>query len=72
MTDGWQFHRDPDGEWRWKYIMHGRTVAQARRGYKQYSACVDEARVHGYGEHVSAASSRPARAHEVRAKGKKT
>ena len=70
MSDGWKFHRDPEGDWRWKYVMHGRTVAQARQGHKQYSSCVAEASVHGYLQ-VGAVSGRAEHAHEVRAKGKK-
>lgn len=73
MSDGWKFDRDPDGEWRWKYVLHGRTVARARQGHKQYSACVAEARMHGYREHVALGVRRrsPEEAHELRAKGKK-
>ena len=71
MSDGWKFHQDTDGEWRWQYIMHGRTVAQARQGHKQYSACVAEARVHGYREQVTGSARRGEHAHQLRAKGKK-
>ena len=73
VSDGWKIYRGSDGSWRWKYVMHGRTVAQARLGHEQYSSCVAEARVHGYREHVikSAGPRNAGLAHELRAKGKK-
>jgi hypothetical protein len=71
VSDGWQIYRDADDRWRWKYIMQGRTVAQAREAHEHYSACIAEARVHGYREHVAAGARRPTDARELRAKGKK-
>ena len=71
MSDGWKFYRDADDRWRWKYVMHGRTVAQARVGHELEEACVAEACVHGYREQASASRSKSGHAHEVRAKGKK-
>jgi hypothetical protein len=70
VSDGWQIYRDADERWRWKYIMQGRAVAQARRGHEQYSACIAEARVHGYREHVTAGDRRPTNARGLRAKRK--
>jgi hypothetical protein len=73
LNDGWKIYRGADGAWRWKYVMHGRTVAQARLGHEQYSSCIAEARVHGYREHVttSARTRSASPAHQLRAKGKK-
>jgi hypothetical protein len=71
VSDGWKFYQDADARWRWQYVMHGRTVAQARLGHERQSSCVAEARVHGYREEGSAAAVNNPRAHEARAKGKK-
>ena len=70
VTDGWEIYQDADDRWRWKYVMQGRTVAQARVGHEREAACVAEARVHGYREDVTA-TRRSAPAHEARAKGRK-
>lgn len=71
VSDGWKFYQDADELWRWQYVMHGRTVAQARVGHERESACVAEACVHGYREQATASGRKPAHAREVRAKGKK-
>jgi hypothetical protein len=50
VADGWKFYRDADDKWRWKYIMQGKSVAQAYKGFEQYPDCIADARVHGYRE----------------------
>lgn len=47
-TDKWKFYQDRTSRWRWKYIMHGRTAAQAFNSFEQYGDCVEDARLHGY------------------------
>lgn len=47
-TGNWKFHQDSRSKWRWKYIMQGKTVAQAYSCFAQYGDCVDDARSHGY------------------------
>jgi hypothetical protein len=49
-ADRWRFFRDTANQWRWKYIMQGKTVAQAYEGFAEYVDCVADARVHGYRE----------------------
>lgn len=51
-TNQWRFYQDDSNQWRWKYIMQGRTAAQAYRSFGQYGDCIDDARSHGYrGKH---------------------
>ena len=47
-TDKWKFYQDEANKWRWKYIMQGRTVAQAYGCFDRYGDCVQNARLHGY------------------------
>ncbi|MBI3918485.1 MAG: DUF1508 domain-containing protein [Betaproteobacteria bacterium] len=47
-TDKWKFYRDEANKWRWRYIMQGRTVAQAYGSFARYGDCVQDARLHGY------------------------
>jgi hypothetical protein len=47
-TDKWKFYQDEANKWRWKYIMQGRTAAQAYSSFEEYEDCVDDARTHGY------------------------
>jgi hypothetical protein len=49
-ADRWDFYRDEDNRWRWKYIMQGRTVAQAYEAHARYADCVADAKQHGYRE----------------------
>lgn len=46
--DRWDFYRDENNRWRWKYIMQGRTVAQAYEAHARYADCVADAKQHGY------------------------
>lgn len=48
LTDNWKFYQDEANKWRWKYIMQGKTAAQAYSSFDQYSDCVQDARLHGY------------------------
>lgn len=50
FTDKWEFFQDETSRWRWKYILSGRTAAQAFNSFEQYSDCVRDARLHGYRE----------------------
>lgn len=47
-NDRWSFYKDETDTWRWKYIMQGRTVAQAYESFEYYAACIADARSHGY------------------------
>ena len=47
-TDKWKFYQDGGNKWRWKYIMQGKTVAQAYSSFERFGDCVDDARSHGY------------------------
>ena len=47
-ADNWRFYQDATHKWRWKYVMHGRTVAQAYASYDDFEGCVKDARTHGY------------------------
>jgi hypothetical protein len=47
-ADKWKFYQDEANKWRWKYIMQGKTAAQAYSSFDQYSDCVQDARLHGY------------------------
>jgi len=51
-ADRWRFFRDAANNWRWKYIMQGKAVAQAYAGFAQYGDCVADAKAHGYREPV--------------------
>jgi hypothetical protein len=47
-TDNWKFYQDASNRWRWKYVMQGKTVAQAYSTFERYGDCVNDARTHGY------------------------
>lgn len=47
-ADRWKFYQDDASKWRWKYIMQGKTAAQAYGSFDRYSDCVQDARLHGY------------------------
>lgn len=51
-TDKWKFYQDGANKWRWRYIMQGKTVAQAYGSFDHYSDCVRNARLHGYRENT--------------------
>ena len=59
-ADRWQFFQDASGNWRWKYIMQGKTVAQAYEGFAEYSGCVANARTHGYREPLETGTAKEA------------
>jgi uncharacterized protein YegP (UPF0339 family) len=49
MTDRWEIYSDKAGEWRWRRTAtNGRIVGASTEGYVKKSACVANARRHGY------------------------
>ena len=46
--DKWKFYQDGANKWRWRYIMQGKTAAQAYHSFDHYGDCVQDARRHGY------------------------
>ena len=59
--DRWDFYRDENNRWRWKYIMQGRTVAQAYEAHSRYADCVEDAKQHGYRDNNGARKPRQVR-----------
>jgi uncharacterized protein YegP (UPF0339 family) len=47
--DTWEIYKDRRDEWRWRRrALNGRIVGASTEGYKNRSACVDNAKRNGY------------------------
>jgi hypothetical protein len=45
----WRFYSGPDHRWRWQRLSFDKAVVQqSETGYKEYEACLANAREHGY------------------------
>jgi hypothetical protein len=56
----WLFHRDQDGQWRWrKTCVPQGVIAESARSHASYGECVNDAKSKGYNEWLAPAKLRP-------------